>query len=375
MQNLLEPREGLTLYNAGLPHFPRNFTRDSIISAYLFHDPAMLRDQLIFCARKQGVRADPQSGEDPGKIFHEYPGFPIGDKLTTYNACDTTALFLWGHELYLRWTGDRSLSEGQAPAIRAAVGYILRHLRSNLFWEDPSFSGADSFALRVTYWKDSQITGRREGKPVYPVAYTLAQAQNLAGLRSAGRILQDRSLIAQAERMVGSLQRLWDQDLENFYIAYDKDGPIRGISSDGLQLLFYLEPGDLFAEELRALSSSSACLETPIGYRTLEPKRSGGDLESYHSKTVWPFEQALIFEAARKFHLPRVAEVSRRITSELSRGEGVDPEIYELGEQGFRPAGCSTQLWTIAAKEYFAAAEVTAETEVPEEINPSLSPT
>ena len=59
----------------------------------------------MFSARHQGDHADAVTGEEPGKIHHELPGVKQDDRLTTYDACDTTALFLLALA-YLAKRGD-----------------------------------------------------------------------------------------------------------------------------------------------------------------------------------------------------------------------------------------------------------------------------
>ena len=205
-ENELSVKEGnLKLYKAGLPGFPRNFTRDSIISAILLQNAQMLRDQLIFCARKQGKKKNPHTGEEPGKIFHEYPGVEIRKQSTLYNACDTTALFIIGHKIYYDLTKDTSLIKSQKGNILMAVNYIINHLKEGLFFEDPKFSGAKKFALRVTYWKDSVLLGRRGGNPSYPASFFLAHIQNMHALRCAEKILVRK--IPQFEDMKEALMR------------------------------------------------------------------------------------------------------------------------------------------------------------------------
>lgn len=341
--------DDLVLYQAGLPHFPRNFTRDSIISTILMKDSEMLKNQLIFCARKQGKKKDAYTGEESGKIFHEYPGVKIRGLSTLYNACDTTALFLIGHYYYFNWTKDRSFIEEQKDNIDSAISYILNHLKDGLFFEDPKSSGAEKFGLKVTYWKDSVVYDRVNGEPIYPAVFTLAHIMNLCAIRFASRILESEKLERVAEEMKKALLKLWDDDLGLFFIALDEKGPIKGVSSDSLHSLFYLEKGDLSDTKLKKIIKSSEKLETPIGYRTLEEdlaKKLGRD---YHSRTVWPFEQAVINVGAKKFDLDKVEEVSSRVIQHLD----TDPEIFVLKNGKFEKGGCDPQLWTIAAKFYF----------------------
>ncbi len=273
----------------------------------------------------------------------------MNGRSTLYNACDTTALFIIGHEHYARLSGSK-LARDQRPHIEAAVGYISTHLFDDIFVEDPRLSGADHFALKVTYWKDSEIAQREGGVPEYPVAYFLSHVMNMAALRSASILLDDNSLEGIAERMAGQLHRFYNPLHRKYNIAIDARGTIEGTSSDPLHALFYLRQDDLSPEELAAIVSTAPELETPVGYLTLSQRMRRQVRDQYHASTVWPFEQAIINIGARKFGLPTIEEVSRRVTEHLS----MDPEIFIVDEKGIRPSGCDPQLWTIAAKKYFA---------------------
>ncbi len=349
--------EGIPLYMAGLPMFERVFARDMIISALLFRDTDMLKESLRFCASKQGTKKDKLTGEEPGKIFHEWPGVTLdgrGEKLSTYNASETTALFIIGILEYERMTGDASLRSSLSANITKAMSYILRHVDDRgLFIEDPLFSGAERYALRVTYWKDSHMSGREGGEPIYPVVYPLVHIQYISAIRMLSKILKDDSITALYKRMRDALPLLLDDD-GILCLASDKGGMIRGISSDLLHSLFYLERDDLRRKELQGLperfAEASEVLETPIGYRTLDPSLSGTLTDEYHASTVWPFEQAIIHKAALKFGMDHVAEVASRVKEVIKDS---DAEIFKISETNHEPGGCDPQLWTIAAKKHF----------------------
>ena len=350
MKRLKIKHKNIRLYKAGLPHFPRNFARDGIISAILMKDSKALKHQLSFCASKQGNKKNPYTGEEVGKIFHEFPGIEINGKSTEFSACDTTALYLIGHEIYQKLTKNKKLAIRQHKHIEKACEYLLSHLKENLFAEDPKLSGAKNFALKVTYWKDSEILGRKNGKPIYPVVYTLAHIQNMRGLKSGAKLLSSEKLKRRAEKMVRALQKLYYPKLKCYCVAIDAQGPIHGASSDLLHALFYLSPGDISDEQLKSIICSSKELETEIGYRTLSPKVAGKVRDQYHANTVWPFEQAMIYEGARKFGLADIQKVCLRIVSHLDTA----PEKFALGKK-IKKSGCDPQFWTIAAKKYFKA--------------------
>lgn len=340
----------LQLYKAGSPCFPSNFTRDSIISAILMRDPKALKNQLSFCASKQGTKKDSYNGEEVGKIFHEFPEVEINGKSTEFNACDTTALYLIGHEVYQKLTKDKTLARKQRKNIEKACEYIISHLRGDLFAEDPKLSLAKGFALKVTYWKDSEILSRKNGKPHYPIVYTLAHIQNMRGLKSGAKLLSSEKLKKMAEKMLKALEKLYDPKLRVYCIASDAKGMIHGISSDLLHALFYLNPGDISNKQLNGIIRLSKELETEIGYRTLSPKVARKVKDQYHSNTVWPFEQAMIYEGAKKFGLTDIQKVCLRIVPYLDTA----PEKFNLGEK-IRKSNCDPQLWTVAAKKYFEA--------------------
>lgn len=313
LENLKEVREGVELFNAGLPHFPRNFSRDSIISAILMDDFNMLKNQLLFSSRFQGKGKDPTTGEEEGKIFHEFPGYDLNGLKTTYNACDTTALFLIGHKVYFDLTKDSEFIAKQKDFLNLAVDYLIRHIKNGLFLEDPSFSDAKRYALKVTYWKDSALMSRKNGDPSYPISYLLVNAQVICGLRSAFELLGNNKYLELAEDMVNKLSNYFFDNEKGFCIAEDSMGKIFASSSDFLHMLFYLEKGDLEQRHLNKILENSKSLETHLGYRTLSSDEESLISDDYHSKTVWPFEQAIIWGGANKFGLDSVKEVSKRV--------------------------------------------------------------
>lgn len=369
--------EDYNLYRAGANSYERPFLRDSIVATTLAEDIMGLKEILRFAATIQGVKKDPRTGEQPGAIFHEYDpilndGVELPDrpgKTTMYNACDSNALFLMGHEEYKKLTGDESLALQQQDNILAATGYILRHLdEKNQFVVDPRHSDADGYALRVTYWKDSQLKGRDNGEPLYPVIYPLAHIQNMAGLRSAGRLLGSEELLQKADDMRDAIPNMFDENRDTFKIAIDQGGSISGISSDVLHALYYLEPGDIDAGMLERVLQESKVLETSMGYRTLSPEDSEEVEDKYHALTVWVHEQGLIHAGAQKHlqwaeknnyqslqsELQNVTEVSSRTTPYLKNNPTSNPELFLITSTGeIVPGGCDPQLWAEAARIYY----------------------
>lgn len=331
----------------------KNFSRDSILSAILLENLEMLKEQLIFCAKKQGTKKNPQTGEEPGKIFHEIPPYTKNNKSTKFNASDTTALFLIGHYFYLKKTNNNALLKQYKKNIEKASNYIIKHLKDGLFYEDPKFSNAKNFLLKVTYWKDSMLFERKNQEPAYPICYTLLHTQNLAGIYSATKLLNSEKMKKISEKMKKSLNKLFNKKQKKFYIAIDKEGYLNGISSDFLHMLFYLDKKDLTKEQLNSIVKNSKILETKAGYRTLDSESSKKLPDKYHAETIWPFEQAFIYDGAKKFNLEKQKQISKKVTSYLT----TEPEILALENNKIKKGGCDPQLWTIAAKEYFKKTE------------------
>lgn len=351
MNQLRKIRDNLTVYDAGLPRFPRNFTRDGIISALLFEDAAMMRDQLRFCALHQGKTTDPHTGEEPGKMFHEFPGYPLRGLNTQFNGCDTTGLWLYGLAHYINWTGDRGLADELNTAVTQALVYVQTHLRSDhLFEEAPSYCGAERFALKVTYWKDSVLHGRPDGETAWPAVFTLAHVQTMAGVRAMGEILADEDLKNTADKMLAALQLLWDEELGCYLSALDSLGSMRLVTSDPLHMLAYLRPGDISGRQVEQIVAASRPLETPLGYVVMPPAAADTLQYDYHGKTVWPFEQAMIHLGAATFEQPHVTAVCQRVIPHIQTAA---PETLST-DPNLNSPSCDPQLWTLAARAYFA---------------------
>lgn len=339
--------DSLPLFAAGLPEFACNFSRDSIYAALITGDLPMLEAQLRFCALLQGRRADPETGEEPGKIHHEYPGVRLRGRSTLYNACDSTSLFLIGCSVIAR---VRPLSAELLKSAEKGYQYLLRHMPAGLFLELPGECGAERFALRVTYWKDSELPARRGGAPSYPVVYTLAHFAAARAVAAFAEITGSTEARRAALRALEAQEHLWDERRGNFVIALDADGAVTGVSTDSLHALYFLRRGEISESRVNRIASSAKVLETAIGYRTLAAELVPAAARSYHARAVWPFEQAVIAIAAAKHSIPEVAAVAARISEVLAEPH----ELFEEHEGQWRPAGCNLQLWSAAASRYFA---------------------
>jgi glycogen debranching enzyme len=346
---LIRPKPGDAdpqLYQAADPGYTANFSRDSLTYALLADDLRALRAQVEFSARHQGRRPDPETGEEPGKIHHELPGVEIRGLWTTYDACDTTALFVIGLN-HLVHRGERRAALRYREHLDRALEYIHSHLVDDVFYEDPKQCGAERFALKVTYWKDSELNVRgKKREPTYPIAYALPHFQCKTALRAAARLTRSRELRARADAMTQrGLETFWRGD--HFAVAVEGDGTvIDPPSSDSLHSLLYLRAAEISAADAKAVAEYSKQLVTRVGYLPGIAQADGGD--EYHTRWVWVHEQALLHAAARRHGLEQAERIADRILPALARGfpELIDPVSG-------KPGGNPTQLWSIGAQVYF----------------------
>jgi len=348
----------LQLYNAGMKDGKIKFglfARDLLTTALMLQDAAFLEEAIKFALLTRGKRYNPLTGEEPGRALHEFDDVEIRGLKTRYNASETSQLLVIAAAEYLKISGDTPLLKQHKEGLKAALNYVLSHIREGLFWENPHRCGAHRYALMATYWKDSHLPGRSD--PDYPVAYTLVQAQTVATLRATARLAEVINLGSSparlenlAELMIKRLfTELWDEDLGYPLVAKDRKGGISGISSDGLHLLAYLRREDLPPEKLQRICAASELLETPYGFRTYAPGQPDYSTNAYHLGAIWPFEQFFIAKGALIHGQAGLLKVALRVIKALER-LGF-PELFYWNERGGlvgSSEGCDLQLWSAA---------------------------
>ena len=190
-----------------------------------------------------------------------------------------------------------------------AIEYLLAHVYDDVFFEDTKQSGAERFALKVTYWKDSELNvGGERREPTYPVAYALPHFQCQAALRVAARLTRRRELRERAARMVRrGFETFWRGD--HFAVAVQGDGTVVDApSSDSLHSLLYLREGEIAHADAERIVEYSEQLATDVGYLPALAQAQDGD--DYHTRWVWVHEQALLHAAARRHGLARAEVVA-----------------------------------------------------------------
>lgn len=338
---------------AGLPGYPRNFSRDTLLAGIITRDGELLQSQLAMSRLHQGIKFDVINGEEPGKIHHEYPGVAVrSPQLTTYNACDTTALYLIGLEqLYLLdQKVDGAVIAQYQQSVESALGYIQNHCKDDIFCEFPP-AGADRFSLKVTYWKDSVLASSgTKNEPEYPVAYGLVQFQVARAVLAAAHMLQRDDLRVQAERMFKTGIQLFVRH-DSFCIAQDASGRLEQTSSDELHALAYIPKSYASLLPLEAIQARAAQLITPAGVACTPLEVSDHMEDTYHGYVVWALEQALIHYGCQKFGLNELVDITKRCVEYIDEGNELLDVVPTIS-----PRGNPHQLWSVAAKVYFSDA-------------------
>lgn len=340
-------------YLAGFPGYPRNFSRDVLLAAIICGDSMLIQSQLHVSAQFQGRKFDPITGEEPGKIHHEYPGVILREPYSTlYNACDTTSLFLIAiNELAKDHPAKASIFQSfQKDKVDAAVEYIKRHVKDGIFWESPP-EGADQFSLRVTYWKDSVVPNPTADEPAYPVTFALAHFQAALALETAAVLFGHDDLVDVADHMFRTgIAKFITPD--HFCVMEDSSASLLQSSSDELHSLRYIPVKYRDLLPLDAIRERAQSLITPIGIACTPEAEAELLGDKYHGYIVWPFEQALIHQACVTYGLDDLARVARRVTAHIHEGQ---EQIHV--KPPFAPDGNSRQLWSVAAKNYFLGLE------------------
>jgi len=322
-----------SLYRAGMygagGHQWGPVMRDLFLSAIMMQDMNLLEETFRFACHTQGTRYNPVTGEEPGRILHEWEDVSIEGLGTRYNSFDSTLLFLIVTPLLPQKT-----VEDNRAAINQATDWLIGHITDDgLLVEDPAFCGAKEYACQATYWKDSESPIPR--KLNYPVSFLLIQAQALRALRVIGA---EETLIDKTKRSFWERFMIEPKPL----VAIDARGEISGFTSDILHALYYLEQGDIPIEKRGLFGTTSELLKTPAGYRTLAPTEKGYQSSAYVKGGIWPFEQYFIAEGARKHGLEDIAR-----TADCCRFDGF-PELLSWEDGKIIGLGHKLQLWTVA---------------------------
>ncbi len=349
---------------------------------------------LANLAELQGREVNHESGEEPGKMIHEFRPddhayltqradgawylYPDG-VLRNYDTADATALFLMAAHAYLRAGGA---IEGILPNIRAALSWMLEYGDSN---EDGLFdyripSERTCGGLVTQSWMDSEESVFLEecpGRPNYPIAPVEVQAYSYVALRAWADYFMGRD-VEFADTLTKRADHLKKVFNESYPIE-EKRGGISlafAIDGDGNQLVsprssmghclyaaWRPEAGAMPESVLDAqfIPSIARRLLKPdlyvprAGIRTLSRRSSRFDPNSYHNGSIWPHDTMMCAEGLETFGF---REEAKRVRSGLVAAythfnTPVELFVFDRGYAEYRDdrgqGACRVQAWSAAS--------------------------
>ena len=343
------------------------FGRDALITSLQLMPvrPDVARASLRALASAQGKVSDELTGEEPGKIGHEFrdappssfvaAGWPDTGAFRYYATADATQWFL----VVLASLDDSALSSELEPCWRAAASWLERALDEGggLVTHRPGSSAA---GLTQQGWRDAvdprDSSGggilRRDGSaPDPPFADADTQAVTVAALRAVARLAHDETWDARA---AGLRRRLTDQFLPDITMLEGGQAPVHGAGSQ-LGWLLWADAVDAEAVGDVADRLCVADILTPFGLRTLASTEPAYDPHAYHRGAVWPFDCWLGWGGLRAAGRHAEAEKVRTGVLDAVQRLGGYPELYAVDDgdsaQPVQPVRLANhvQAWTVGA--------------------------
>jgi glycogen debranching enzyme len=341
------------------------FGRDSLITSLqvMPERPDVARATLRKLATMQGIRDDPETDEEPGKIVHEYRpaadrrfadmGWPVRDgELRYYGSADGTAWFL----VVLAGLADESLAQELSEAWRGAAAWLQRALErgSGLVRFGPR---REQGGLVQQGWRDTSdphaaygggILEADGGIPRAPLADADTQAIAVAGLRAVAQLSGDRAWELLADQMTRTIAETFTPET----MAIRADGA--RVAGAGSQLGWLLWADALPPSE-RGAYAQRLCqpdVLTGFGLRTLSSAHPRFAAEAYHRGSVWPFDSWIGWGGLRAAGYEREAERVRRGVLAAVERLGGAPELYAVTADGphWIPIANRIQAWTVGAR-------------------------
>lgn len=376
------------------------FGRDSLVTALLLmrvyekkRDPyliGLVEKILVNLAKLQGRERNPESGEEPGKIIHEFrpenhehltkdlehPWYVYPDGIMrNYDTVDATPLFLIAVERYYRLTGDDAFLDLLQGNVSDALAWLLTTMDDHQdglvayqFHPERTFGG-----LRVQSWMDSSESvffEDRDEQPAYTIAPAEVQAYVYRALSVWHLLLSEREPDLAAlllERARALRERFYDHFmLPNGTPAFALDGQGRMLTSARSSMghllwagardegSFYsiLAPEDVGRVVERLMKPDM--FVPGAGIRTLSSESSRFEANSYHNGSIWPHDTALIALGMRDAGFELEAGKVRDAILAAYAHFGVPVELfaYDRAISDYQsPSGqraCQTQAWSAA---------------------------
>jgi glycogen debranching enzyme len=352
---LLLADEGDLYCAAGSPWYLTLFGRDALWTARLAlplgHELAA--GTLRALARHQGVRHDPVTEEEPGKIPHELRSADAASWLPAvyYGSVDATLLFVITLAEAWRWGMPDSEVAELLPAVEAALAWL------GSFDGFVSYRGS-SDKLVNQGWKDSPDGVQYADGRVAPSPVALCEVQAYAyQAATLGADLFDAFGLEGGDRW-----RVWAAGLAERFragfwldgypaIAVDGEGmPVDGLASNVGHLL---GTGLLTTEEEERVATRLVELDSGWGLRTLTGQAAGFNPLSYHLGSVWPHDTVIaILGLVRAGHGEIATRLARGLIAAAPSFGHRLPELFGGYDSTDPPVpyprSCRPQAWAAA---------------------------
>ncbi len=381
------------------------FGRDSLITAlklmraYDNHpDPyflALCKKILVNLKDLQGTTINLESGEEPGKMIHEYrpdnhdhltkalekPWYVYPDNtMRNYDSVDSTPLFLIAVHRYFKLTGDTAFIEALKPNIYGALDWLVVYGDSNHdgfidYQLNPERSHG---GLETQSWMDSsESVFHEDGEPVaFPIAPVEVQAYTYTALKAWAEFFST-DYEARAEQYSIRAEQL-KQNFNEKFVSTSEDGSIvvaAGIDGNGKPLtslrssighcLWATWSADgpdgsiLKAEHIAPVANrlmQPDMFEPQAGIRTLSQESNQYDPTSYHNGSIWPHDNAIIAEGLENFGFhDHAAKVRTAIRAAISHfNTAIELFVFDKGQYSEYQSptghqGCREQAWSAAS--------------------------
>ncbi|MDQ4137655.1 MAG: amylo-alpha-1,6-glucosidase [Actinomycetota bacterium] len=357
---------------AGAPWFMALFGRDSLISSYmaLMVDPTLAAGTLQTLASLQGVKVDPDTEEEPGKILHEVrlgvtAGLAMGGNSAYYGSVDATPLFVALLGELARWGLAEDLLASLLPHADRALEWIEQYgdRDGDGFIE---YSRRNEHGLLNQGWKDSWDGINFADGTLAEAPIALCEAQAYVYNAYLGRSLIAHQLgdEAGADGWAGRAVELKARFNETFWlpekgyyaVALDKDKrPVDACASNmGHCLWLGIVDVDKAPTVVERLMSPE--MFTGWGIRTLATDMGAYNPVSYHNGSVWPHDSTLIATGLMRYgFIDEARRVATGLFDAAAHFGGRLPELFcgfsrdEYAAPIPYPTSCSPQAWAAAS--------------------------
>ena len=356
---------------AGAPWFMTLFGRDSLWASEMALpvDPSLALGTLQTLADLQGIKVDPLSEEEPGKILHEVrPGvageLSLGSKKAYYGSVDATPLFVNVLGAVNRWGFAKETIAALLPHADRALDWIRDYGDKD---EDGfvEYKRLNDQGLVNQGWKDSWdgINFANGALAEPPLALCEVQAYVYSAYMSRAWMAYDggdRALAIELEERAASLkQRFNDQfwlPKKGYYaVALDKDKqPVDACTSNMGQCLWYgIVDEDRVPRVVERLMSAE--MFSGWGVRTLASDMGAYNPASYHNGSVWPHDNAVIVAGLIRYgYVSEAQQIATALLEAADHSDGRLPELFcgfdrhEFERPVPYPTACSPQAWAAA---------------------------